>query len=167
VVSQAATAFSSIRSFDHFSIQSLLIPNMDRKQVSIELTNKLSTLLDAARNEELTSELRLPPDPCEALSRVLSSSVTSTASSSVLLNTAQQGSSVGFRTIGFSQCRIVFERPGRAYAVKIARPSFENALWAVFLVVFLYTVACSHMAKLGYNVNKVRCECDRQMRPSR
>lgn len=48
VVSQAATAFPSIRSFDHFSIQSLLIPNMDRKQVSIELTNKLSALLDAA-----------------------------------------------------------------------------------------------------------------------
>ncbi|KAJ6178122.1 hypothetical protein N7519_008583 [Penicillium mononematosum] len=89
---------------------------MDRKPVSIELT----------------SQLHPPPDPREALSRVLSSSVTSTASSSALLNTAQQEASVGFRTIGFGQCGMVFERPGRSYAVKIARPSFENALWADF-----------------------------------
>ena len=132
VVSQAATAVPSIRSFDHFSISTLLIPKMDRKQVSIELTSKLSALPDAARNEELTSELQLPPDPREAQSRVLSSSVTSTASSSALLNTVQQGSSVCFRTIGFGQCGMVFERPGRAYVVKIARPAFENAFWADF-----------------------------------
>ncbi|KUM55451.1 hypothetical protein ACN42_g11825 [Penicillium freii] len=101
----------------------------------IDLTNRLSALLDAARNEDLTSELQILPatEPREVLSRVLSpSSVVSTASSFAFFNTAQQTASVGFRSIGFGQCGIVFERPGRAYVVKIARPSFENALWADF-----------------------------------
>lgn len=103
--------------------------DMDRHQVSVDLTNTLSTLLDAARNGEITSKLGLlPTDPREVLNRVLSSSVTSTPS----LNTAQQTTSVGFRSIGFGQCGLVFERPGCTYAIKIARPSFENALWADF-----------------------------------
>lgn len=107
---------------------------MDRRnQASFELTNRLSALLDAARNEELTSELQLlSTEPREVLSRILSpTSVISTASSSAL-NTTQQTASVGFRSIGFGQCGMGFERPGHAYAIKIARPSFENALWADF-----------------------------------
>ncbi|KAJ5801583.1 uncharacterized protein N7518_003651 [Penicillium psychrosexuale] len=101
----------------------------------INLTNRLSALLDAARNEDLTSELQILPtaEPREVLSRVLSlSSVISTASSFAFFNTVQQTSSVGLRSIGFGQCGIVFERPGRAYVIKIARPSFENALWVDF-----------------------------------
>ncbi|KAI3143733.1 hypothetical protein CBS147325_5650 [Penicillium roqueforti] len=106
---------------------------MDRhNQVSIELTNSLSALLDAARNEELASALHLlSTEPREVLSRVLSSSVIST-SPSALPNTEQHTASIGYRSIGFGQCGIIFERPGHAYAIKIARPSFENALWTDF-----------------------------------
>ncbi|OQD69023.1 hypothetical protein PENPOL_c002G03668 [Penicillium polonicum] len=105
---------------------------MDRNQVSVDITNRLSTLLDTARNEEVISELGLPPtDPRAVLSWVLSSSITSTPSSSASLNTTQQAS-IGFRSIGFGQCGLIFERPGHTYAIKIARPTFENALWADF-----------------------------------
>ncbi|KAJ5425261.1 hypothetical protein N7465_000331 [Penicillium sp. CMV-2018d] len=117
---------------------------MDRNQVSVDLTNRLSTLIDTARNEEVISELGLPPtDPREVLSWVLSSSVTSTPSSSASLNTAQ--ASVGFRSIGFGQCGLIFERPGRTYAIKIARPSFESALWADFQAHFaVYQAFTNH-----------------------
>ena len=106
---------------------------MDRRnQVSIVLTNNLSALLDAARNEELASELHLlSTEPREVLSRVLSHSIIST-SPSALPNTEEHTASVGYRSIGFGQCGIIFERPGYTFAVKIARPSFENALWADF-----------------------------------
>ncbi|KAJ5904807.1 uncharacterized protein N7473_001723 [Penicillium subrubescens] len=59
----------------------------------IDLTSRLSALLDAARNEELTFELQILPsaEPHEVLSRVLSpSSVVSTASSSTFFFNAQQ-----------------------------------------------------------------------------
>ncbi|CAI7632905.1 unnamed protein product [Penicillium discolor] len=123
--------------------------DMDRNQVSVDLTNRLSTLLDAARNEQITSELGLlPTDPREVLSRVLSSSVTSTPSSSASLNTAQQTTSVGFRSIGFGQCGLIFERPGCTYAIKIARPSFENALWADFQAHFAaYQAFTNHQSE--------------------
>ncbi|KAJ5966982.1 hypothetical protein N7501_003230 [Penicillium viridicatum] len=118
---------------------------MDRNQVSVDFTNRLSTLLDATRNEEVTSELGLPPtDPREVLSWVLSSSVTSTPSSSASLNTTQQAS-IGFRSIGFGQCGLIFERPSRTYAIKIARPSFESALWADFQAHFaVYQAFTNH-----------------------
>lgn len=101
----------------------------------IDLTNQLSALVDAARNEELTSHLQIHPttEPREVLSRVLSlTPIVSTASSSAFFSNSQQTASVGFRSIGFGQCGIVFERPGRAHVVKISRPSFEDALWADF-----------------------------------
>ncbi|KGO43038.1 Protein of unknown function DUF3669, zinc finger protein [Penicillium expansum] len=118
-------------------------------QTSIDLANRLSALFDAARNEELTSELGLlPTEPREVLSRVLSTSVTSTPSSSALLNTLQQTASVGFRSIGFGQCGRVFERPGHTYAIKIARPSFEDALWADFQAhLAVYQAFTNHQSK--------------------
>lgn len=119
------------RSSDESSTPSSAISSTLHKD--IDLMNRLSTLLDAARNEEVTFELQILPsaEPHEVLSRVLSpSSVVSTASSSAFFYNAQQVSSVGFRSVGFGQCGIVYERPGRAYVVKIARPSFEDALWA-------------------------------------
>ncbi|KAJ5857890.1 hypothetical protein N7455_008784 [Penicillium solitum] len=123
--------------------------DMDRNQVSVDLTNRLYTLLDAARNEEIISELGLlPTDPREVLSRVLSTSVTSTPSSSASLNTAQQMTSVGFRSIGFGQCGLIFERPGCTYAIKIARSSFENALWADFQTHFAaYQAFTNHQSE--------------------
>jgi hypothetical protein len=42
----------------------------------------------------------------------------------------QRKETVGFRKIGFGQCGLVFERPGRDYVVKIARPGFHDALWS-------------------------------------
>ncbi|KAJ5531537.1 hypothetical protein N7527_004930 [Penicillium freii] len=95
---------------------------------------------------QVISELGLPPtDPRAVLSWVLSSSVTSTPSSSASLNTAQ--TSVGFRSIGFGQCGLIFERPGHTYA-KIARPSFENALWADFQAHFaVYQAFTNHQSE--------------------
>ncbi|KAJ5539055.1 zinc finger protein-domain-containing protein [Penicillium frequentans] len=39
---------------------------------------------------------------------------------------------VGYRAIGFGQCGIVFERPGRGFVLKVAKPSYEDSLWADF-----------------------------------
>ncbi|CAG8306680.1 unnamed protein product [Penicillium nalgiovense] len=131
VPSSKVTSKRRHQSSDESGTPSSAVSSTLRKD--IDLTNRLSALLDAARNEELTSELQIlsSAEPHEVLSRVLSpSSVVSTASSFAFFNNAQQASSVGFRGVGFGQCGIVFERPGRAYVVKIARSSFEDALWA-------------------------------------
>ncbi|CAI7591492.1 unnamed protein product [Penicillium glandicola] len=123
----------------------------------IELTNTLSALLDAARNEELTSELQLlSTEPREVLSRVLSpNSIISTGSSFALLNTAQQTAPVGFRSVDFGQCGIVFERPGRAYVIKIARPSFEDALWADFQAHYAVDQAFKKQESMEVQVPKI------------
>ncbi|KAJ5130700.1 uncharacterized protein N7515_006739 [Penicillium bovifimosum] len=97
-----------------------------------ELTNQLSAKLDAQRNEDVEHELQLENTTAhDVLTRVLSlTSQVSTMSSFAMNNMAQQTNLVGFRTIGFGQCGIIFERPGRGYAVKVSRPSFEEALWS-------------------------------------
>ncbi|KAJ5543371.1 hypothetical protein N7535_005799 [Penicillium sp. DV-2018c] len=97
-----------------------------------ELTNQLSANLDAQRNEDLENELQLQNATAhDVLARVLSLRPQgSTTSSFAINNMAQPTKSVGFRTIGFGQCGILFERPGRGYVVKVSRPSFEDALWS-------------------------------------
>lgn len=99
----------------------------------IELTNRLSALLDARHNEEVERQLQLvkgAPSQ-EVLCRVLSiNSVVSTSSSFATFNQENHNVSAGFRTIGFGQCGIVFERPGRGYVIKVARPFFEESLWS-------------------------------------
>jgi hypothetical protein len=38
-------------------------------------------------------------------------------------------STAGYRKIGFGQCGLILERPGRNFVLKIARRHFEEALW--------------------------------------
>jgi len=103
-------------------------------RADIELTNQLSDLLDRERNETVVSQL--PPDTSShnILSRVLSpGSLTSTTSSFATFNQSQRlNSAIGYRCIGFGQCGLVFERPGRAYVVKLANPGYKEALLADF-----------------------------------
>ncbi|KAJ5919135.1 zinc finger protein-domain-containing protein [Penicillium verhagenii] len=104
----------------------------------MDLTNQLSAVLDREHNDTVVQELNLldatlPPD--KILRKVLSpDSFTRTASSFACLQQGQQlpTSVVGYRTIGFGQCGLVFERPGRGYVPKVAKPSYEDGLWADF-----------------------------------
>ncbi|KAJ6010378.1 zinc finger protein-domain-containing protein [Penicillium sp. IBT 35674x] len=103
----------------------------------MNLTNHLSTLLDREHNDMVVQELKLLDatiSPENILLKVLTpESFTSTASSFARLQQSQQLlSSVGYRAIGFGQCGLVFERPGRGYVLKIAKPSYEDSLWADF-----------------------------------
>ncbi|KAJ5778829.1 hypothetical protein N7457_006549 [Penicillium paradoxum] len=98
----------------------------------IELTNHLSEIIDTRRNEELESRLQINRDaaPLDVLARVLSlNSTASGLSSFTMSNQLGHPEAVGFRAIGFGQCGIIFERPGRGYVIKVARPYFEEALW--------------------------------------
>lgn len=36
---------------------------------------------------------------------------------------------IGFRKIGFGQCGLIYERPGRGYVVKVAKPGYSESLW--------------------------------------
>ncbi|CAI7639894.1 unnamed protein product [Penicillium glandicola] len=103
----------------------------------MNLTNHLSALLDREHNDMVVRELNLLDatiSPDNILSKVLTpESFTSTASSFARLQQSQQLlNSVGYRTIGFGQCGLVFERPGRGYVVKVAKSSYEDSLWADF-----------------------------------
>ncbi|KAJ5971523.1 uncharacterized protein N7479_001441 [Penicillium vulpinum] len=121
------------------------------------LTNQLSALFDSLRNEELELESHLIyTEPREVLSRILSpSSMVSTSPSLTLFNASQKTASVGFRSIGFGQCGIVFERPGRAYVVKIARPSFEDALWEDFQAHFAVYQAFTNQQSVEVRVPRI------------
>jgi hypothetical protein len=103
----------------------------------MNLTNQLSALLDQEHNDMVVRQLNLLDatiPPATILLKVLTpESFTSTASSFALLQQSQQLlSSVRYRTIGFGQCGLVFERPGRGYVLKVAKPSYEDSLWADF-----------------------------------
>lgn len=98
-----------------------------------EFTNQLSAELDRQRDEELIRQLDISKNssPETTLTRLLSlRSVVSTASLSATFHQSQKAGAAGYRSIGFGQCGLVFERPGRNYAIKVAKPSYESALWA-------------------------------------
>ncbi|KAJ6107369.1 zinc finger protein-domain-containing protein [Penicillium sp. IBT 18751x] len=103
----------------------------------MNLTNQLSALLDQEHNDMVVRELNLLDatiSPENVLLRVLTpDSFTTTASSFTRVQQSQQLlTSVGYRAIGFGQCGLVFERPGRDYVLKVAKPSYEGSLWADF-----------------------------------
>ncbi|KAJ6110163.1 zinc finger protein-domain-containing protein [Penicillium sp. IBT 16267x] len=103
----------------------------------INMTNHLSTLLDREHNDMVVRELNLLDatiSPENVLLKVLTpESFTSTASSFARLQQSPQLlNSVGYRAIRFGQCGLVFERPGRGYVLKVAKPSYEDSLWADF-----------------------------------
>ncbi|KAH8904191.1 hypothetical protein BR93DRAFT_173718 [Coniochaeta sp. PMI_546] len=62
---------------------------------------------------------------------------------------------VGFRKIGFGQCGLIFQRPGRDFVVKIARPGFHDALWSDFVAHFHVYNAFRDQGNLVCRVPKV------------
>ncbi|RSL58242.1 hypothetical protein CEP54_007856 [Fusarium duplospermum] len=93
-------------------------------------TEKLSKSLDRQRNTHLEEILRqekgLPR--VELATRLLSLDATISNSSYSIPKEIPE-KTIGFRKIGFGQCGLVFEWPGREMAVKVARPGFQGALW--------------------------------------
>ena len=83
----------------------------------INIANNLSALLDRHHNETVINDLDLHErsSPDTILARVLTpKSYSSTASSFALFQQRQQSiPSVDYRVIGFGQCGLVFERPGK------------------------------------------------------
>ncbi|RMJ26559.1 Zinc finger protein [Aspergillus sp. HF37] len=99
----------------------------------VKLTNQLSAQLDSNFNEFVESQLPQDLSAAEILMEVLSPhSTTSMASSFGNFHQSQHASTTGYRVIGFGQCGLVFERPGRGYVVKAAKPAYELALWNDF-----------------------------------
>lgn len=104
-------------------------------QEVIVLTNLLSDLLDKQRNDALRLQVLSGSPPRNILTQVLSlDSVISTQSSFTNLNQQQPYCVVGYRSIGFGQCGIVYERPGKSYVVKVARPEYRESLFEDFKV---------------------------------
>lgn len=104
-------------------------------RADIELANRLSAKLDSDWNNAVEQQLNIPedPSPAEVLMAVLSPhSTTSMATSFGNFHQSKQTMPVCYRAIGFGQCGLVFERPGRGYVVKIAKPAYELGLWNDF-----------------------------------
>lgn len=123
----------------HSSEDSPIRPN-------INLTNQLSALLDQHRNEIVINDLDLHEcsSPDTILSRVLTPKSHSTTSSSrigrstassfaIFQQTQQSLPFVEYRIIGFGQCGLVLEKSGQGYVLKVAKRSYENALWDDFV----------------------------------
>ncbi|KAM5384617.1 hypothetical protein ACJZ2D_001362 [Fusarium nematophilum] len=95
-------------------------------------TNTLSNMLDKERNKLLIQRACISEqeDGLATLARLLSlDPVTGTATSvAVKLQHTVREDRICFRKIGFGQCGLVFERPGRGAVVKVARPGFQDAL---------------------------------------
>ncbi|KAJ9398445.1 hypothetical protein DTO282F9_4536 [Paecilomyces variotii] len=107
----------------------------ESKRALIVLTNELSAQLDSQNNQDVQQQLNLLDDssPETVLRRVLSlQPITSTPSSFATFHQSHQHVSVAYRVIGFGQCGLAFERPGRGFVVKVAKPAYEEALWADF-----------------------------------
>ncbi|KAJ5653690.1 hypothetical protein N7490_000693 [Penicillium lividum] len=109
-----------------------------KKSREDELEN-LNTLNTELRTLHLSNHvqaglwLHIKPYNFGLLKVLTPESFTSTASSFPRLQQSQQLlNSVGYRTIGFGQRGLVFERSGRGYVPKVAKPSYEESLWADF-----------------------------------
>ncbi|GLI75226.1 hypothetical protein PoHVEF18_003479 [Penicillium ochrochloron] len=114
----------------------LLLP-----EAGIELTNQLSYLLDKERNESLEYELAIPitttPSYIVATMPSTKPVIISKSALPVLHQNQQIIPMVGYRRIGFGQCGIICERPGRAYVVNLARSAYKKGLWADFQAHFI------------------------------
>ncbi|RSL83038.1 hypothetical protein CEP51_004763 [Fusarium floridanum] len=93
-------------------------------------TEELSKSLDRQRNTHLEENFRQEKglSRIELASRLLSLDAT-TSNRSFSIPKEIPGKNIGFRKIGFGQCGLVFEWPGREMVVKVARPGFQDALW--------------------------------------
>ncbi|KAL1879433.1 hypothetical protein Plec18167_003887 [Paecilomyces lecythidis] len=97
-------------------------------------TNKLSAQLDSENNQYVEQQLNLSDDasPETILRRVLSPQPINSAAPFATFHRNYKHISVSYRVIGFGQCGLVFERPGRGFVVKVAKPAYEEALWTDF-----------------------------------
>ena len=107
----------------------------------VAATNHLSELLDDERNEEMMAilggQVSSSSTPDETLSKILSlRSELSTASSFALFHQNMRQEPGKYRPIGFGRCGLVFERPGRPYAVKVAKKCYKDSLWTDFVCHF-------------------------------
>lgn len=128
----AAITMSSSRRHENLSDESQMSSSL---RFHIQLANQLSSQLDEAWNDSLERQLSLSKDlsDAEVLMNVLSPhSTISLASSFGVFHQSRQGVMIGYRAIGFGQCGLVFERPGRGYVVKVSKPAYEDALWDDF-----------------------------------
>ncbi|KAJ5100001.1 zinc finger protein-domain-containing protein [Penicillium argentinense] len=102
-------------------------------RVAVYLSNQLSALLDQEHNDTIIRELELQEcsSPDTILAKVLTpQSISSTSSSFAQFQNSQQSLPVvEYRAIGFGQCGLIFEKPGHGFALKIAKRSYEDALW--------------------------------------
>ncbi|KAH7015846.1 zinc finger protein-domain-containing protein [Ilyonectria destructans] len=63
---------------------------------------------------------------------------------------------IGFRKIGFGQCGLIFERPGREYVVKVAKQGFKDALMVDYQVhQAVYAAFCRQTTFVECRVPKV------------
>ena len=109
-------------------------------RADFNLTNQLSAILDQQYNGLVIQELELSEQTSDenVLCKVLNPDFfISTASSFARSQNLQQGLTSAYRVIGFGQCGLVFERPGRNYVIKVAKTYYEDALWNDFQAHFL------------------------------
>ncbi|RJE22689.1 Zinc finger protein [Aspergillus sclerotialis] len=108
-------------------------PQMSSSMLA-ELTNTLSAELDAERNEAIEEQLKIPRDcPAKIIASVLSPHSTARMPSVLAsYRPFKLATAIGYRAIGFGQCGLVFERPGRDYVIKVAKPAYEGGLWPDF-----------------------------------
>lgn len=103
----------------------------------IQDTNDLAALLDDQENQDFVAQSTAGETSKQKLHRLLSVRTTiSSAFSFAIFQHSQRKEQVGFRKIGFGQCGLLFERPGRGYVVKVARPHFHDSLWSDFVAHF-------------------------------
>lgn len=107
---------------------------MDFRDSLKAATEVVSRQLDDFRDADIANNCL----PSPTLQRLFSPDTKSAPSSTSAFAKAYQAVavledvSVGFRAIGFGQCGLVFERPGRGYAVKLSKPGYADRLWADF-----------------------------------
>ncbi|CAG8154268.1 unnamed protein product [Penicillium olsonii] len=71
-------------------------------------------------------------DACQAAQLLQASGTKATIISWSAFTQQQQIMAANYREIGFGECGVVFERLGQNYVIKVARPFYEDSLWADF-----------------------------------
>lgn len=90
--------------------------------------NVLSALLDQQRSDDIEHEAQ-NLSSSGVLQKFLSTKATVARGGPEFVNKTVSR----YRSIGFGQCGLIFERPGHSYVVKAARACFEDALWTDFV----------------------------------
>lgn len=107
------------------------------QNAAVIVTERISALIDEENNARIAHGLGISDTSLSrnSLSKVLgpNSFVQAPSNLPKLLVTTEASDRIRYRTIGFGQCGIIFERPGYDYVLKVARPFFEDSLWNDFI----------------------------------